>query len=336
MMRANCDRIGRLRAATLALMLALMLPGVAALAAGVASEPSEPGLARAAWLLDRESLQSLALTGQLTQSGEFGGGAAVAPAAVEVDGGRKGSALPVLASLVLPGAGEAMLGHKRGYLMMALDIFAWTQVAKKHSDGGELRDKYYAFADEHYSDDLLLAAYVAGGSSVDGFYRDGIGTDYFDFGAISTLADLENLPLYVTVEDDRREYYENLGKWDQFVFGWDDFIRPDDDALTPAGYVPTGDPKTDFANAWVSENRETYRQMRAESNDAFKSRDRWLYVNIGLRLFSVVQTAWLDGLLGGDSGEGGDGRLSVAGHEVRVIAQPTGLRRATVAAAVSF
>ena len=67
MMRANCDRIGRLRAATLALMLALMLPGVAALAAGVASEPSEPGLARAAWLLDRESLQSLALTGQLTR-----------------------------------------------------------------------------------------------------------------------------------------------------------------------------------------------------------------------------------------------------------------------------
>ena len=186
----------------------------------------------------------------------------MAPAAVEVDGGRKGSALPVLASLVLPGSGEAMLGHKRGYLMMALDIFAWTQVAKKHSDGGELRDKYYAFADEHYSDDLLLAAYVAGGSSVDGFYRDGIGTDYFDFGAISTLADLENLPLYVTVEDDRREYYENLGKWDQFVFGWDDFIRPDDDALTPAGYAPTGDPKIDLQQPWVSENRETYRQMR--------------------------------------------------------------------------
>ena len=29
----------------------------------------------------------------------------------------------------------------------------------------------------------------------------------------------ENIPLWVSIEDDRREYYENLGKWDQFVFG---------------------------------------------------------------------------------------------------------------------
>lgn len=331
MMHATCEWTGRLLAATL--LLALASGGARAATSTVASATSERETARAAWLLGRESLQTLALTGEPAQSDEFGGGAAMAPAAVDVDGGHRGGTLPVLASLVLPGSGEVMTGHKRGYLMMALDILAWTQVAKKQSDGNDLRDKYYAFADAHYSDDLLLAAYVAGGSAVDSFYRDGIGTEYFDFGTISTLADLDNLPLYVTREEDRREYYENLGKWDQFVFGWDDFIRPDD----YPGYTPTGDPKIDLEQSWISENRETYRLMRAESNDAFKSRDRWLYVNIGLRIFSVVQTAWLEGLLGGgDDDASGDSRLSVAGHDVRLIAQPTGFKRATLAATVSF
>lgn len=332
MLRVNGERMGRLLAVT---VLTAFCAGAAA--ASVGTVPAdEQGVARAAWLLQRESLQSLPLTGELFQSDEFGGGSAVSPTAANTGGGRSGGALPVLASLVLPGAGEAMLGHKRGYLMMALDIFAWTQVAKNHSDGADLRDEYYAFADAHYSDANLAEAYLASSTDVE---RDGMGELYFpSIGTITGESGLNALPLYVTKEEDRREYYENLGKWDQFVFGWDDFLSPQSYAQLPGNelYTPTGDPKIDFANPWVSANRETYRLMRDESNDAFKSRDRWLYVNIGLRVFSVVQTAWLEGLLGGGGDDEGDSRLSVAGHEVRLIAQPTGLRRATLAAAVTF
>ncbi len=321
---------------------ALLLAVLVMLAAGtaLAATPGEAAggmeTARAAWLLQRDTVLDLPLTGQLAPADDFGGGGGGAAAATDFGSGRRGGALPVLASLVLPGAGEAMLGHKRGYAMMALDIFAWTRVAKYHGDGNDLRDEYYAYADEHYSDELLLAAYQAAGSNIDSYYRLGIGAEYFDFGTIETLADLENLPLYVTVEEDRREYYENLGKWDQFVFGWDDFVRPDD----YPGYTPTGEVKVDLEQPWISPHRETYRLMRDASNDAFKSRDRWLYVNIGLRIFSVLQTAYLDGLLGGGGDGGstsaGDDRLSLSGHEVKIIAQPTGLRRAVVAASVSF
>jgi hypothetical protein len=344
MLRVNCGRFGRLLAAS-----ALVALGAGMAAAAVGTAPADcttgadgQGVARAAWLLQRDSIETLALTGLSAQPDEFGGGGAaepavVNPAATDVEGKKLGGALPVLASLVLPGAGEAMLGHKRGYAMMALDIFAWTQVAKYNSEGDDLTDEYYAFADAHYTDERLAAAYVAGGSDIDDFYRADIGTDYFpDFPPISTVDDLDNLPLYVTKEEDRREYYENLGKWDQFVFGWDDFIRPDDTALTPPGYTPSGDAKTDLEQPWVSANRESYRVMRDEANDAYESRDHWLYVNIGLRVFSVVQTAWLNGLLGGSDVAEGDTKLSVGGHDVRLIAQPTGLRRATVAAAVTF
>lgn len=327
----RCNRNHR---AALAALLLAWGGAAAAAAADSAAPAAEMTTGRAAWLLERAALHDLPLTGVKAAGDEIGGGAAAGePAAVTMEGGAKrGGAVPVLASLVLPGAGEAMLGHKRGYFMMALDILAWTQVAAKHADGEDLREAYYAYADEHYSDANLLQAFVENSSDIE---RDGVGLHYFpNVGAMVDLSDLDQLPLYVTAEEDRREYYENLGKWDQFVFGWDDFVNP----LFREGYTPTNDPKIDLGQPWVSEHREIYRQMRDESNDAFKSRDRWLYVNIGLRLVSVVQTAWLGGLLGGDDGgfEDGGSRLSLGGHEVRLIARPHGLRRATLAAAVSF
>lgn len=330
MQRSNLARLGRGLAAA---GLVVLLAG----AAGAATAPvSSTETARAAWLLQRDATQTLALTGELpAMADEFGGGAA--SAATDFEGGKRGGALPVLASLVLPGAGEAMLGHKRGYVMMALDIFAWTRVAKYHGDGNDLRDDYYAFADAHYRDGLLAMAYIAGSPDIE---RGGVGSYYFpSYPTIADSTELDGaLPLYVTKEEDRREYYENLGKWDQFVFGWDDFMSPQSYATIPGNewYTPTGNAKIDLEQPWVSENREIYRLMRDASNDAFKSRDRWLYVNIGLRIFSVLQTAYFDGLLGGNGGGEGDDRVSLAGHEVKIIAQPTGLRRAVVAASVSF
>ncbi|MBU2501027.1 hypothetical protein KJ682_06855, partial [bacterium] len=111
---------------------------IAVLAAGGAAfaDPGSSGRERAAWLMSREALEFQALTGLQYDQGEFGGGAAD-PEVIETEGARSGSmtGLHILASLILPGSGEAMLGHKRGYVMMAADIFAWTQVAKYNQDG---------------------------------------------------------------------------------------------------------------------------------------------------------------------------------------------------------
>jgi len=294
-----------------------------------------PGTERMAWLLNRDSLETLALTGQRFEQGEIGGGGgSLEVTEFSEPTGKKKSGWPVLFSLILPGAGEASMGYKRGYVMMAADIFAWTQVSRYHSDGGDLKDEYIAYADDHYSDELLLEAYKDVSSDLD---RVDEGDTYF--GTIigefnfNTLDDLHNLPLYVTKEDDFREYYENLGKWDQFIFGWDDYSRASDPTNpdAPAGYDPTLT-RADLQHPWVSKNRETYRLMRDASNDAYKKRDRWLYVNIGLRVFSVIQSAYLSGLLGGEPGE----ELEVAGHKVQVFAQPGGWDKGALAASVSF
>jgi hypothetical protein len=299
-----------------------------------------PGLAetpdteRMSWLLNRGSLETLALTGQRFEQGEIGGGGG---GDLEFNdtldsGQKKQSAWPVLYSLILPGAGEASMGYTRGYFMMAADIFAWTQVSKYHNEGEDLKDEYIVYADEHYTDEMLLEGYRDAGTDPE---RSGEGTHYFSSFTtgknFNTLDDLHQLPLFVTKEDDFREYYENLGKWDQFIFGWDDYTRASQADYPYEGYVPT-DTRADLQNSWVSKNRETYRLMRDASNDAYKSRDRWLYVNIGLRVFSVLQTAYLAGLLGG----GGDGELEVAGHDIQILAAPMGLYKGAVAANVSF
>jgi len=320
------------------LSLCLALTGVLLLLSGVALA-DQMADERASWLMDRMGLEDLALTGQRFEQGEIGssgGGAVEQDDSYQESSGNRG-ALPVLFSLILPGSGEAYMGYKRGYIMMAADILAWTQVSKYHSQGGDLKDEYIAFADEHYSDQYLVNAYNNDDSNFD-LLRIGAGLKYFDkIGPISFVEDLGNpvngLPLYVSKEDDFREYYENLGKWDQFIFGWDDFKRPDDPFNWPGGVKPTeGYPRSDLNQPWVSKNRELYRVMRDESNDAYKWRDRWLYVNIGLRVFSVIQSAYLSGILGGDL----DKEMAIGDHEIQIIAQPSGWNRGALAATVTF
>ncbi len=307
-------------------MIRTLFPiGLAAGLLAAAAAAAEPvATERAAWLLGRAAAADFAPAETRHFQSDVGLGfydsGDVGPEGVGSAG------LRLLASAVLPGAGEALGGHKRGFVMMAVDIFAWTRVAKYHGDGKDLSDAYYAFADLHYTDERLVEGYNPSSTDQE---RSGEGAIYFPgIGAINDVSELENLTLYVSKEDDRREYYENLGKWDQFIFGWDDYTRASV-SHPEYGYEPTMT-ISDLHQPWVSRNREVYRDMRDAANNAYQKRDRWLYVNIGLRVFSVLQTAWLDGLLGG-----GDG-LAVLGHDVKLAAAPRGAYGGTVQATVSF
>ncbi|MCP4293063.1 MAG: hypothetical protein GY780_14650 [bacterium] len=295
------------------------------------TEESDRGQARASWLLRHDSLETQALTGLNFDQGEIGtsGGAGYEmESESEYNSGGASAGLSMLASAVLPGLGEAVMGHKRGYLMMAVDIFAMTQAYGAHQDGEDLRDDYYAFADAHYTDERLVEGYNPASTDQE---RSGEGALYFPgIEPVTDVSELHNLPLYVTPDEDFREYYENLGKWDQFIFGWDDYQRASVDR-PEYDYEPTNT-ISDLRQPWVSQNRETYRSMRVESNDSFKKRDRWMYVNIGMRVFSVLQVAYLQGMLGG----GPENKFEVAGHPVEFIAQPMGMTKGVLMTKVSF
>jgi hypothetical protein len=241
----------------------------------------------------------------------------------------KGAALPMLMSLILPGAGEAYLGYFRGYPMMALDIALWIGVKHFHDKGHEKRDEYYAFAEEHWSEEQLSAAFYSLAGELDPRYEEiaGVGREYFQLDGSDTPTTYKKLPLWVSREDDEREYFENLGKWDQFVFGWDDFQNPHD--LYPN--LPQGQLEN-LTLPGVSNNREIYRAMRRDSNDQFTKRDRLLYLNIAARVFSVFQVAYLQGLFGG----GQQTEFRIAGHPVGIIAEPRGMTSTRLGLSVAY
>jgi hypothetical protein len=179
---------------------------------------------------------------------------------------------PVLYSALVPGVGELTMGYeKRGIALIALDVLAWTGYFVKHDEGMDERDEYEAFADQYWTErkfiddhplvyplqDQTLEYLEEQGQAVSGS-----GGDWWT-GYIP----------YVSKEEDKQHYYENLGKYDWFVSGWSD-------------YDPTIDPP-------VAESalREQYRAMRGESNDDLDDANSFIWVSLAARVFSIAETA---------------------------------------------
>ena len=114
--------------------------------------------------------------------------------------------------------------------------------------------EYEAFADQYWSeqrfiDENLCPTLPPSGRTLEmveecGQAASGSGGDWW----------LGYIP-YVSKEEDKQHYYENLGKYDWFVFGWSDWDPNQPDPPQPNSAL-----------------REQYRTMRGESNDALDSR----------------------------------------------------------------
>ncbi len=321
---------GWVAALTLALTTGLLVSALPAAA------DDFTGSSRAAWLLGRIDYAAPAATsGQYFQHDQFGTFSGDENDDSVSSPNRKHSPWLMLASAVVPGSGELLMGHWiRGSALVAADAYSWYQVKEAGDEGREIEDEFYAFADDHWTEDNLFQAYDPDSFDIQ---RGGVGLIYFDLtdddgnpvASMSSVDELRFLSLWVSKQDDEREYYENLGKWDQFVFGWDDFLNPE---APPAGIEYTPDlTLSDLRQPWTSVRRETYRDLREASNDAFKRQDRYRYVNIGLRLFSVLEVAYLQGWLGGE-----DEKFEVSGHEVSVRAEAAVRGQSTLAAQISF
>lgn len=221
---------------------------------------------------------------------------------------------PLALSLLMPGLGEVSMGYKRGYVLMALDIFSWLQVRSANQNGNDLKAEYLDFADLHWSEDVLRASFDVTADFHPGF-------DYYQVDAADSLS------LWVSREDDEREYYENLGKWDQFVFGWDDFIDPRAFPDYDAGATTTAlrDPR-------VSLHREDYREMRISANDEFDKRDLLVKLNMASRLVSMLQVAWLSGAFNNGEPE----PMEIGGHQLSMIAETRGLTSGRFGISLSY
>jgi len=174
-----------------------------------------------------------------------------------------------LMSLVLPGAGELYVGSKiKAVIFAGTEAALWTMYYSYTKKGNNLIKKYKKFADEHWD---LKRWYLWGLENELTGLRNTLNESHFIW-----ILNRENNKEYIAIDDSldkylpeweqlivddkfspvkTDEYYENIGKYDQFASGWDDFRNYNQQPDTII----------------VSPNRDKYLSMRWNANKTLQT-----------------------------------------------------------------
>jgi len=210
--------------------------------------------------------------------------------------------LPVLFSLLVPGTGELYLGHYvRGGLLLGAEIAAWTGYAYYQDKGLDGRAEYESFADAHWDYDKWIDDHLATEGLVDPTFAelDSIGRNHWD--------QWPGYHTWYSKEEEKQNYYETIGKYDWFISGWEDWDGTSHDTSL----------------------RTTYRGMRTASNDDFDTADKFIYLSIATRVFSLIDTYFLVRRAESDASAKAESGLSIK-------ARATGLASGEVALVYRF
>jgi len=203
-------------------------------------------------------------------------------------GKKKRMAVSMISSALLPGLGEFFLyldtGSKsilaRAIGFMALEGYLWYGYDYNHDKGKDFKRQYEAYGDEHWSESDFLeqhpVCYDLGGCDTWEEYNQ-VGKEYSS----------EYYYFYYTPREvDTEEYYENMGKYDAFLYGWDDW----NGEYAHLGGSP---------NFWTP-HRTEYWGLRGRSNDYLLKADRHIMGMIASRVVSMIHAGWLASKTGRD------------------------------------
>ena len=126
-----------------------------------------------------------------------------------VQAGRKSPKLAFAMSLVVPGLGELYAGEpKRAAVFFGIEALTWFNYLRWRSRGNDLKAEFRAFADSNWDENRYREWQK---------YNQSRGSPYIE---------TETLPCKRAQDGchnvDTQQYYEMIGKYDQFVFGWRD------------------------------------------------------------------------------------------------------------------
>ena len=157
---------------------------------------------------------------------------------VEEHASQKSPKKAFLFSAIVPGAGEIYGGKLfKGAVFMAAEAALWTGYALWNKKGGELEDDFEAFANEYWDPDTYL-----------------VWKEQYVMATGDTMRFTHALPKDEAGNVRKtQDYYEMIGKYDQFASGWDDY--PEDVPVDSVGY---------------SELRLDYMDQREDSNRYLK------------------------------------------------------------------
>ncbi len=220
--------------------------------------------------------------------------------------GKKKIALSVMASALLPGLGEFCLyigqGNRSDWstlsrvpLFIGMDAFLWYKHKINYDEGKERKEDYEEFCDAHWSEERFLLQHPfcenIGGCDDWQTYNEEASGDLYYF-------------IYTPKELDREEFYENCGKYDAFVFGWDDW--------DPEGWDYT----YENFDPWTP-HRTIYWELREESDKFIVRADQYMMMLILNRVVSMVDVLWIAHQMNNDSSDDGGWSLDIMPDNVR-------------------
>jgi len=165
-------------------------------------------------------------------------------------------------SMLVPGAGQYYAGSRiKPFVYLAAEALIWTGYFSFQSSGNDQRTRYQDYADDHYVWEDFMQWWNGLSQAAQDSFSHRLPWDEYNNQVILD-----------------HEYYENIGKYDQFQMGWDDISN---DALPP----PYGDA------VFECTNRETYVLMRKKANDYFQNANTMIMLSLGNRIISAFEAA---------------------------------------------
>jgi hypothetical protein len=172
---------------------------------------------------------------------------------------QKSVAKAALFSAAVPGTGQFYYGsYWKGALFLGVETAAWFSYFNYRDEGSRQERAFENFADEHWYED-----------------------DYWNWMSDRSgipLSDDDGLRAYERAEfshslprNKNQQYYENIGKYNQFNIGWDD---------------------TNAGEARDSERRESYTFMRRDANNQFKKASTMLTVILFNHVLSAFEAGF--------------------------------------------
>jgi len=215
-------------------------------------------------------------------------------------------------SFLLPGLGETYVGSKRGFINLGVEAVAWWMYLTNTREGNDLENDFRNFADTywHYTDEV-----DSRGEALDFNYYKWLQYHFREVG----LSDDVKPTDYATIDEqleavvqkpkssifghsvhhlpptNTQQYYEMIGKYPQFVYGWEDI----DDEVDGVPVNPTIRDENGIINYEEalhnikSPLRNKYEDMRDDSNQKLKAGQRGIHLMILNRVFSGIQAARL-------------------------------------------
>jgi hypothetical protein len=171
-------------------------------------------------------------------------------------------------SLVIPGTGQFYNGSKiKAGTFLAADVLLWGGYLMYHGKGSDQEDKYRKFADDNYTASRYFTWFESIGDTARQAFSHQIYPDPNDPEGVVR----------------NHEYYENIGKYDQFQPGWNDYE-------TDGGGIPPPLPGED-RDYRATALRTQYLDMRRQANDYFSNASTMAMISIANHLISAFDAA---------------------------------------------